>query len=172
MSGKRPKLNVELLTRKHPIEGFDCGNDSLTGYLKTHASQDIKRRIATCYVATNATDGTVVGYYTLSSHRVERTNLPDELTRKLPKHQDLPATLLGRLAIDAAYQRQGIGHALVMEAAARILTSGVASWALLVDPIDAVAARFYAALGFRQLSSETERMYVPMATFAKALTSV
>lgn len=60
-------------------------------------------------VATDDSDlKSVMGYYTLSSASIIRTPLPEKLTRKLPRYKDLPATLLGRLAVDKKYQGQRI----------------------------------------------------------------
>ena len=55
---------------------------------------------------------TVLGYYTLSSHSIERHSLPEEVIKKLklPKYELIPTTLMGRLAVDLKYQGQRIGE--------------------------------------------------------------
>lgn len=168
MSGLR--LRFEAFDREnHAVGTFDCGNEQLTRYLRMQASQDIKRGIASCVVAVDVATGAVAGYYTLSANRVDRTGLPAELTRKLPRHEHLPAALLGRLAVDVSCQGHGVGSALLMAAAAAVLTSPVAAWAMIVDPIDDAAAAFYGKLGFQRLQAGGTRMFLPMSTLAKAL---
>lgn len=152
-----------------PVEAFECGNDILTRYLGTQASQDIRRHIAKCVVAIDTATGAVAGYYTLSASRVDRSGLPAELVKKLPRHEHLPAVLLGRLAVDVAYQCNGLGGALLMAAAAAIVASPVAAYALIVDPIDDAASTFYRKHGFQRLQADGVRMFIPMKTLAQAL---
>lgn len=166
------KVRFEDLDRAiQPIEAFDCGNEILTRYLATQASQDVKRFIAKCVVAIDARAGAVVGYYTLSASRVDRACLPDELVKKLPRHEHLPAALLGRLAVDVTYQGNGLGSALLMVAAAAIIASPVAAYAMIVDPIDDAASAFYRKHGFLRLQTNSGRMFIPMKTLAQALSS-
>lgn len=164
------KLRFEAFDREaHAVGVFDCGNEVLTRYLRTQASQDVKRGIASCVVAVDVATGAVAGYYTLSANRVDRTGLPAELTRKLPRYEHLPAALLGRLAVAVTYQGHGVGSALLMAAAAAILISPVAAWAMIVDPIDDAATAFYDKLGFQRLQAGGARMFLPMKTLAEAL---
>jgi hypothetical protein len=44
-------FHIELLTSKHNRAGFSCGVDTLDRYLYEQASQDMRRRAASCYVA-------------------------------------------------------------------------------------------------------------------------
>ncbi|MBD2501240.1 hypothetical protein [Anabaena azotica] len=41
-----------------------------------------------------------MAYYTLSAYTVDITALDQALARRLPRYPQLPATLLGRLAVD------------------------------------------------------------------------
>lgn len=52
-------------------------------------------------------DGPIVGYYTLSSTSVQLAELPVQTVRKLPRYPLVPATLLGRLAVDRRQQGKG-----------------------------------------------------------------
>jgi hypothetical protein len=75
--------------------------DSLDHYLRKQASQDVRKKVAAVFVLTP--DGiTVAGFYTLSAHQVNLSDLPIELAKKLPRYPFVPATLLGRLAIGTA----------------------------------------------------------------------
>lgn len=62
------------------------------------------------------------GYYTLSAYSVRLTDLPTSLTRKLPRYPDVPAALLGRLAVDMGCQGQGLGEDLMLDAMDKVLT--------------------------------------------------
>ena len=107
-----------------------------------------------------------MGYYTLSANSIRREDFPDELKRKLPiGYTDLPTTLLGRLAVDNTLRGQGYGEILLMTALNRSLkTSGsVGALAVVVDPIDEKAQRFYNKYGFIQLPT-SGKMFLPMKT--------
>ena len=71
--------------------------------------------------------------------------MPDDVARKLPKYPTLPATLLGRLAVDRRYRGQGLGEALAMDALGRSwrLSRQIASVAVVVDAKDGRARTFY-----------------------------
>lgn len=111
----------------------------------------------------------VVGYYTLSAHSIERDSLPEEVLKKLklPKYPFIPATLMGRLAVDRKYQGQGLGEILLLDGLERSCThsSQIASFAVVVDA-KKNAVEFYLRYGFLQLTPG-QRMFIPMATIKK-----
>ena len=78
---EKPKLRFEPLDRKkHNRAAFSCQQESLDRYLKEHATQEIKKRVAAVYVLTP--DGkTIAGYYTLSQYAIEAGELPPELVQ-------------------------------------------------------------------------------------------
>ena len=158
------KPPVTLLAKHHIRDHFDCGNLSLTRYLKEQASQDIKRNPALCFVTSNS-EHRVTGYYTLSTASIPKDQLPDLVQRKLG-YQDIPVTLLGRLARDMSIRKKGHGETLLMDALYRCYlasTSSAGSVAVVTDPIDEVAEVFYARYGFIRLEGNN-RMFIMMKT--------
>ena len=168
MAGNPPLCSVELLHAGHDREGFSCGAPALDQYLRTQASQDVRKRVAVVFVLTPDRK-TVAGYYTLSQHSVELTALPPELAKRLPKYPHVPATLLGRLAVSLAFRGSGYGHALMIDALRRSLagSQSIASSVVLVDAKDEAAALFYARHGFAALHGIPGRLFLPMATVAR-----
>jgi GNAT superfamily N-acetyltransferase len=81
-------------------------------------------------------DETIAGYYTLSSTSVQLSELPAQIVRKLPRYPLVPATLLGRLAVDRRQQGKGYGRFLLADALYRASRSEVASFAVIVDAND------------------------------------
>ncbi|MCM5415810.1 GNAT family N-acetyltransferase, partial [Escherichia coli] len=77
---------------------FLCGSDALDRYIKEHVTQDIRRRIAACFVAVD-NDHHIIGYYTLSAASILLTDLPEHLRKKLPRYPTIPAIRMGRLAV-------------------------------------------------------------------------
>src|SRR4029077_6811433 len=105
------------LDRKHKKSSFVCENASLTTYIKEQAGQDIKRKLALCFVKVDPQNN-VEGYYTLSNSSIPRTSVPEEIQKKLG-YKDIPVTLIGRLARDQKLKGQGLGELLLMDALRR-----------------------------------------------------
>ena len=154
---------TSLLSTKHRKENFTCGKDVLDNYLYTQAKQDVKRKLTACFILSN-NDETVKGYYTLSNSSVNRDFLPESIKKKLPpSYKQLPATLLGRLAVDVNYKGQGLGTHLLMDALKRSYHNSlqIASMAVIVDPLDREAIAFYNHFGFIELP-DSGKMFIPM----------
>jgi GNAT superfamily N-acetyltransferase len=155
-----------LDTRRHGRDGFCSGVPELDRYLLARASQDARRRVAAPFVLVLPPSQSVVGYYTLSNATVLAAELPTEVTKRLPRYPLLPATLLGRLAVDERHRGAGLGTLLLLNALRRALRSEVASMAVLVDAKDEGAAAFYRRHDFQHLPDHPRRMFLPMAEVA------
>jgi GNAT superfamily N-acetyltransferase len=155
---------VELLA-KHDRSQFDCGVEELNRYLRQQASQDMRTKVATCYVATDRATGIVAGYYTLSTTSVLLTNLPPDLAKRLPKYPVVGAYLIGRLARDLRFR--GLGAALLMDALFRVLDLPVAAFATIVDAKDENAVQFYERHHFIRFPGEDRKLFIPMAEVAR-----
>ena len=163
------KYSTEALNPLHKKKEFTCGSALLDNYLHQQAKQDMKRKLAACFILADENQR-VIGYYTLSSTSVAREILPDEIIRKFPvSYHNLPATLLGRLAVDNAFKGQGIGETLLVDALLRgyeAAGSSVGSMVVIVDPIDASTEKFYTKYGFILLPA-SGKMFIPMETVAR-----
>ncbi|MBV8823958.1 MAG: GNAT family N-acetyltransferase [Bradyrhizobiaceae bacterium] len=163
-----PAFITEPLDRHHDRDAFVCGSDALDRYLKERASQDIRRRVAGCFVAVGD-GGKIVGYYTLAATSVRLDAQPGELAKRLPRYPAVPAVLMGRLAIALGHQGKGLGSALIVDAAARVDRVGIGAFALVVDAKDDRAKIFYEANGFVSLPDEERRLCLPIETALQAL---
>jgi GNAT superfamily N-acetyltransferase len=112
-------------------------------------------------------DGRIGGYYTLSSTAVKLTELPGEQARRLPRYPLVPATLLGRLAVDKKFQGRGYGRFLLADALCRAVRSEIASFAVIVDAKDDVARKFYERESFLPLPDTPMKLFRPMADLTK-----
>jgi GNAT superfamily N-acetyltransferase len=162
-------FRIEPLAAHHDRSRFSCGSDILDRYFREQASQDIKRRIATCFVAVSVAAREPAGYYTLGAAGVALTALPAEIVKKLPRYPAVPAALLGRLAVDRQYQGQGLGGVLLADALTRTAQAEVGVFAMLVDAKDEAAQHFYEHYGFTLLPGETRRLCLPIAAALRRL---
>ncbi len=154
-------LRVEPLGPTHDRASFRCGVPELDLYLQRQARQDVDRHLATVFVF--SPDGVRVdAFYTLSNRSILSEHLPSELAAKLPRYQ-IPATLLGRMAVDEAHRGRGLGTYVLLHALRRALNASkaVASWAVVVDAKRG-AREFYLRNGFIAFPSQPERLFITM----------
>lgn len=159
--------HIEPLDDRCDRANFSCGVEGLDGYLRTQAGQDSRKRVATCFVLVGE-NGSLAGYYTLSATSISLVDLPIEIARKLPRYPAIPATLLGRLAVDQRHRGHGLGAFLLVDAFSRTLRSEIATFAFVVDAKDETAQSFYTHYGFRGLQKDGRRLFLPLAEVAAA----
>lgn len=159
-------LVIEPLDPGHDRESFHCGEPSLDAYVRRQASQDIRRRVAQTFVAIGETSGEIAGYYTLSAASFEKEEMPPELAKRLP-HYPVPAAVLGRLAVAQHYQGSGMGEALLIDAARRVVHASktIGVYAIIVDTLNDRARSFYERYGFQAFPSKPDRLFLPLQTF-------
>ena len=106
----------------------------------------------------------------LSSSRIDRLNeIPEEISRKLTRYPEIPATLIGRLARDISVRGTGVGDLLLTDALRRCVSNSkqAASWAVVVDAKDEDAVIFYKQWEFQAFPSQPMKMFLPIATVEK-----
>ncbi|TKG88364.1 GNAT family N-acetyltransferase [Puteibacter caeruleilacunae] len=147
-------------------KNFTCGKDLLDNYFRKQASQDVKRKLSACFVLIDEGSSNIAGYYTLSSNGISNSFVPDSFRKKLPRtYTSLPTILLGRFAIDKNFQGKGLGKVLLIDALKRCLDTSdtIGAFAVIVDPLDIEAERFYFKYGFMKLQ-DSGKMFLPMKT--------
>lgn len=117
-----------------------------------------------------ADDDGVIAYHTLSASSIGVGTLGAEVVRKYPRYSEgMPATLLGRLAVDSSHVGRGYGRQILMNAIERAFaaTAVVGSAFLIVRAIDDEAFRFYRKYGFVPFPDDPRRLFLPMDTIAQ-----
>ena len=160
-------FRLEALSDGHDKQGFACGEEPLDRYIRTQASQDIRRRISACFVAVEEGTSQLAAYYTLAAASIPTPDLPTEITKRLPRYPTMPAVRIGRLAVDLKFQGRGLGGAMLADGLSRVLVSPPAVFALLVDAKNDGAVAFYRHHGFLPLSSHPRTLFLPVATAEK-----
>lgn len=163
------RFRIEVLSADHDRSEFASGSEALDRYFQTQASQDIKRRIVTCFVAVGEGSREVAGYYTLTATSIALNALAPEVVKKLPRYPVMPAALLGRLAVARSYQGQGLGGVLLADALRRTLRVELGVFAMVVDAKDDAAQRFYEHHGFTMLPGGARRLYLPLGAAPQRL---
>jgi len=158
-------LRKELLQKLHNRVNFDCGIDLLNNYIKSQASQDVKKKLSVCFVFSEKQ--IVKGYYTLSSSSIPLEDVPLKFSKRFPKsYTGIPVILLGRLAIDKSYKGKGYGEYLLIDAlkeSYNVSKEKIGAVAVIVEPINNDAKKFYNKYGFIELNI-SGKMFLPMNT--------
>ena len=162
-------FRLEALTEGHDRAAFVCGEEDLDLYFRTQVTQDIRRHIANCFVALEIKTERVAGFYTIAATSIPLTDLPQDVTKRLPRYPTVPAVRIGRLAIDRGFQGCGLGAALLADAAKRTLEAPPAAFALVVDAKNDRAVAFYEHHGFIAFAGRPRTLFLPIATAAKCL---
>ena len=159
---------VEPLGSKRDRTTFSCGNATLDNYFRNHVGQDQAKGVAAAFLLIDADSNRIAGFYTLSAATIIVSDLPIDLGKKLPKYPNLPATLIGRLAIDLRYKGKKLGEYLLMDAlrASFQAASRVGSVAVIVDAKDERSKQFYLKFGFVPLADLPLRLFIPMKTIS------
>ncbi len=136
----------EHLTARHDLAAFDSGIPALDDWLKRRALPNEQAGGSRTYVV--CTGGRVVGYYALATGGVAQAAAPGRIRRNMP--DPVPVMVLGRLAIDRAYQGRGLGAGLLRDAILRTVQAADIAGirAILVHAISEEAKRFYERHGF------------------------
>ena len=164
------KFIFEKLSKDFVRTDFDCGIESLNDFLKHYALQNLKKNINVTLVAVSVDNPKkILGYYSVSMAQVNFENPPADLAKGIPRYP-VPATRIGRLAVDRAAQGAGLGGELLRHALYRALdlSQEVGTFVVLVDAIDENAKRFYERYGFVSLVSSPLSLALPMETIAEA----
>jgi len=154
---------IVLLETRHHRQKFACEDSSLTQYIRTQVSQDIRKRLTTCFVAVDEHQH-VIGCYTLSSESLGRSAIPEKFIKQIPKNYHAPVILLGRLARDLRMRGTGLGEHLLMDALFRsykLSEESIGAMAVVTSPINQKAINFYKKYGFEQLP-DSEKLFLPM----------
>lgn len=134
----------------YDVSAFSCGQPSLDKSLLADAAAEIKRGSARVWVWLDEA-GRVVAYYSLSASKVKRDEIPKQLGRGGPV--EIPAVLVGRLALDRSLRGRRLGEVLLADALGRVVeaTRTVGARFVVVDALTESVAGFYGRLGFRRI---------------------
>ena len=152
-------ITIETLSSHHDRRDFDCGMVDLNTYLQRYSGQHERKGMGRTYVATEAGETRVLGYYTISSSSVAFDVVPENL----PRHR-VPVALIGRLAVETSAKGRRLGETLLIHGlqSAQRAAKIVGIYAVVVDAFDEAARGFYLHYGFEELIDDRLHLYLPM----------
>ncbi|MDE2580018.1 MAG: GNAT family N-acetyltransferase [Rhodospirillales bacterium] len=165
--GSPPLSAPGPLGAEHERAGFNSGVAPLDDWLKRRALHNEIEGGSRTFVVCEGRR--VVGYYSLAAGSVHPDAATGRVRRNMPS--PVPVVLLGRLAIDRAWQGRGLGGDLLRDAVLRVLSAGdrIGVRALLVHAVSAEAKAFYERYGFRPSPVEPMTLMVTLAETRRML---
>ena len=168
LQGTARVRSPERLTGQHNLSTFQNGkHPSLDDWLRDRALACEGLSARTYVVCDNDAPARVVGYYAISTAMEQRVALPTaKLRRGMP--EKIPLLLIGRLAIDHAFQSTGLGTELLADALRRCLAAseiagarGVVAYAIGDDAVGFYQRRGFvlSPLGERAMLMPIERVH-------------
>jgi len=161
---------LELLDSTHDRRSFASGLASVDSYLKETARGHTEKGISLTRVLIHAdaeAPKPILGYFTLTPCMVEAAGWPT-VPKGLPRNP-VGAVLLRRFAMDISMQNQGIASRLLalarsISASSLRATGGIG---MVVDAASAEVVGFYERFGFRRISAQSLRLFLPTSSLVE-----
>lgn len=155
------------LTVEHDLEDFNSGEALLDSWLRDRALHNMEIAASRTYVICPRDSLTVIGYYALCMGQVLNQEAVGTMRRNMPRQ--IPAVVLGRLAVDQQWQGKGLGKALLLDAVQRSVRAAkeVSARLLIVHAISQAANEFYEHHGFIRLPLETPTFALDLVKFVR-----
>lgn len=154
------------LSETHDLSGFDCGDHALNDWLKHRALKNESRFSRTYVVCSGRA---VVAYFCISAGGIERSQAPSKLRRNAP--DQIPVSIVGRLAVCRSQQGRGLGSSLLGEALRRVAIASqtIGIGAALIQAKGDEAKEFYLSRAeFIEFPSDSRTLYLPIETLLAA----
>lgn len=162
---------VQPLAAHHDREQFSCGQDELDRFIRQLARKQNANDSTRVHVYANDS-GEIAGYYTLSALTLELDGLPPALQRGRSQYLPVPATLLGRLAIDRRYSGKRLGTLLLSNAMRTAFEASrtVASAFLVIDAKPSALDWYLRQpIEFDRMPGDALRLLIPMSAIGREL---
>ncbi|MDE6581001.1 MAG: GNAT family N-acetyltransferase [Duncaniella sp.] len=153
-------MRLVRLTQDAVLDGFDCGDSDLNGFLVEDAKGFLDKRIATSYLLLD--NEKIAAYFCLLNDKISRQDVTNSQWKKIkgafPDRKQFgsyPAIKVGRFAVSAEYRGRNIGTDL-MSILKNMLNENPNYSAFRYLTVDAYlsAIDFYVKNGFKLLSEK------------------
>jgi GNAT superfamily N-acetyltransferase len=153
------------ITPQHDLEDFYSGEEALDDWLRERALANMENLATKTYVICPHGSRKVIGYYAMCMGQIFSQEVIGSMRRNMPRQ--IPAIILGRLAIDEKWQGKGLGKALLHDAVKRATraTQEISARLLIVHAISLNAEAFYQHHGFKRLPVDTPTYALDLVKF-------
>ena len=168
----KPALPCEapaLLAQRHDLTDFSSGEAVLDEWLRQRALANLENGASRSYVVCRRREERVVGFYARAMGQILNQEVPGGMRRNMP--MNIPAVILGRLAVDNTAQGLGLGGSLLQDAVSRSLRAAkeVAARLMIVHAISPAAEAFYLHHGFTRIREDVPTLALDLVKVKMAL---
>ncbi len=157
----------EPIKSVHLLGGFQSGEAVLDEWLLQRALKNEQSGASRTYVV--CCENQVIAYYCLAAGALAAEDAAGAIRRNMPS--PIPVMVLGRLAVDKAWQNRGLGKGLLKDALLRTLQvaeiAGIR--AVLVHALSDEARDFYLKNGFHASPINPRTLAVTISEIKKNL---
>lgn len=110
----RDDITIFSLSGRHNTNSFSCTNCDLNDFLISDALENQEQMVSKTYVC--FCKNRLIGFYTLTTDIIEVKHVEEKQRWGGYKYSRYPAIKLARLAVDARFERRGVGRLLLSAA--------------------------------------------------------
>lgn len=153
----------QLLDASCDVTSFDCGKPALNEWLRRHALSNQRNGFTRVLVVMPG--DVIAGFYGLAPTEILPASLPRSVRTGRHPNQ-IPAILLGQLAVDKRFAGQGVGSALLRHALERVVEAArsIGGNVVVVRTIDRDAEIYWQSNGFMPLRDDPSMLFLPIET--------
>jgi predicted N-acetyltransferase YhbS len=148
------------ITEADDCSAFRCGEHTLDNWIQLRAIKNEKAGASRTFISIERESGAVAGYYCLSASSLAHEDATSSLRRNAP--DPIPVILIGRLAVDERFARQGLGVSLLQHAMSKGIEASraIGARAFIVHALSDSAEAFYSKFGFTLVPQNARTMYI------------
>ncbi len=164
-------MKLVRLSSNSQLDGFDCGDEDLNGFLVEDAKSFTEKRIANSFILYD--DGEIAAFFCLLNDKISKQEITGSQWKKIKnrfpdgkKFSSYPAIKIGRFAVSSKYRGRQVGTRL-MNIIKDMLDSDRNYSAFRFITVDAYvsAVAFYEKNGFVKLTQKDENEHTRLMFF-------
>jgi len=87
------RFQIQPFDSKRDRAAFSCGDDELDRYFWQQVGQDVRAKIATCFLCIDTTTNAIAGYYTLNTAGIPLAALTEDEVKRITPYPSFGDTL-------------------------------------------------------------------------------
>lgn len=170
-------LTIIRLSENFKIENFDCDDDDLNDFFLNNSKKYSDQLLAVTYIIQS--DGNTIAFFSIFNDKISIKEIknPNDWKEFQNKHfppekslASFPAVKIGRLGVNKAHQKQGIGKIIIDYLIDSFITSNKTGCRFITVDAYKESLSFYEKTGFdylteKDVNKDTRLMFLDLHQF-------